>query len=52
MTVQPMATLTVPLELVPELAALVQAHEQRQRTEREAAAGNVVPLDRQRQARR
>lgn len=44
MTVQPMATLTVPLELVPELAAMVQAHEQRQRERREDDAGNVVPL--------
>lgn len=52
MNLQPMATLTVPLELVPELAAMVWAHEQRQREQREADAGNVVPLDRhQRQAR-
>ena len=50
--VQHMATLTVPLELVPQLAALVQAHEQQQREQREADAGNVVLLDRHRGAAR
>lgn len=44
--VQHMATLTVPLQLLPELAALVRAYEQRERGQQEADAENVVRLDR------
>lgn len=49
--VQQLVAVTIPLDLVPKLAALVQAHEQQQREQREADAGNVVRIDR-REARR